>query len=40
MGKEDGPLAKPGQILVVPELPKTRSGRIMRPITRGHHRRA
>ena len=30
VGKEIGPIAKPRQILVVPELPKTRSGKIMR----------
>ncbi|MEZ5191802.1 MAG: hypothetical protein R2734_04355 [Nocardioides sp.] len=27
---EIGPIAKPRQIMVVPELPKTRSGKIMR----------
>ena len=27
---EIGPIAKPRQILIVPELPKTRSGKIMR----------
>ena len=30
VGKEIGPIAKPKIILVVPELPKTRSGKIMR----------
>ncbi|GAA1242856.1 acetate--CoA ligase [Janibacter melonis] len=30
VGKEIGPIAKPRQVLVVPELPKTRSGKIMR----------
>ena len=30
VGKEIGPIAKPKNILVVPELPKTRSGKIMR----------
>ncbi len=30
MGKDIGPIAKPRHILVVPELPKTRSGKIMR----------
>ena len=30
MQKEIGPIAKPRQIMVVPELPKTRSGKIMR----------
>ncbi|MFP5367993.1 MAG: AMP-binding enzyme, partial [Actinomycetes bacterium] len=30
VGKEIGPIAKPKAILVVPELPKTRSGKIMR----------
>ncbi len=30
VGKEIGPIAKPKRILVVPELPKTRSGKIMR----------
>ena len=30
VGKEIGPIAKPKHILVVPELPKTRSGKIMR----------
>jgi acetyl-CoA synthetase len=29
-GREIGPIAKPKTILVVPELPKTRSGKIMR----------
>ena len=31
---EIGPIAKPRQIMVVPELPKTRSGKIMRRILR------
>ena len=30
VAKEIGPIAKPRQIIVVPELPKTRSGKIMR----------
>lgn len=30
VAREIGPIAKPRQILVVPELPKTRSGKIMR----------
>ncbi|MFL4476318.1 acetate--CoA ligase [Paeniglutamicibacter sp. MACA_103] len=30
VGKDIGPIAKPRHILVVPELPKTRSGKIMR----------
>jgi acetyl-CoA synthetase len=30
VGKEIGPIAKPKTILVVPELPKTRSGKIVR----------
>ncbi|MDQ4503798.1 acetate--CoA ligase [Sinomonas sp. ASV322] len=30
VGKEIGPIAKPKHVLVVPELPKTRSGKIMR----------
>ena len=34
MAKEIGPIAKPRQIMVVPELPKTRSGKIMRRLLR------
>ena len=34
MGKEIGPIAKPRQIMVVAELPKTRSGKIMRRLLR------
>ena len=34
VGHEIGPIAKPRQILVVPELPKTRSGKIMRRLLR------
>jgi acetyl-CoA synthetase len=34
VGKEIGPIAKPKKILVVPELPKTRSGKIMRRLLR------
>ena len=34
VAKEIGPIAKPKQILVVPELPKTRSGKIMRRLLR------
>jgi acetyl-CoA synthetase len=30
VGREIGPIAKPKTILIVPELPKTRSGKIMR----------
>ena len=32
--KEIGPIAKPKRILIVPELPKTRSGKIMRRLLR------
>jgi acetyl-CoA synthetase len=32
--REIGPIAKPRQIMVVPELPKTRSGKIMRRLLR------
>ena len=32
--KEIGPIAKPRQIMVVAELPKTRSGKIMRRLLR------
>ena len=34
VSKEIGPIAKPRTILVVPELPKTRSGKIMRRLLR------
>ncbi|RCV53648.1 acetate--CoA ligase [Marinitenerispora sediminis] len=34
VGSSLGPIAKPRQILVVPELPKTRSGKIMRRLLR------
>ena len=34
VAKEIGPIAKPRQILVVNELPKTRSGKIMRRLLR------
>ena len=34
VSKEIGPIAKPRQIMVVDELPKTRSGKIMRRILR------
>jgi acetyl-CoA synthetase len=34
VAKEIGPIAKPRQILVVSELPKTRSGKIMRRLLR------
>ncbi|MEY9871531.1 acetyl-CoA synthetase [Streptacidiphilus sp. MAP12-33] len=34
VAKEIGPIAKPRQIQVVPELPKTRSGKIMRRLLR------
>ena len=34
MAKTLGPIAKPRQIMLVPELPKTRSGKIMRRLLR------
>lgn len=34
VAREIGPIAKPKRILVVPELPKTRSGKIMRRLLR------
>jgi len=34
VAREIGPIAKPRQIMVVPELPKTRSGKIMRRLLR------
>ncbi len=34
VANEIGPIAKPRQILIVPELPKTRSGKIMRRLLR------
>jgi acetyl-CoA synthetase len=34
VAKEIGPIAKPRQIMMVPELPKTRSGKIMRRLLR------
>jgi len=34
VAQEIGPIAKPRQVLVVPELPKTRSGKIMRRLLR------
>ncbi len=34
VAKEIGPIAKPKSILVVTELPKTRSGKIMRRLLR------
>jgi acetyl-CoA synthetase len=34
VGKTLGPIAKPRQIMVVAELPKTRSGKIMRRLLR------
>jgi len=34
VGTKIGPIAKPRQIMVVPELPKTRSGKIMRRLLR------
>ncbi|HVA60720.1 MAG TPA: acetate--CoA ligase [Mycobacteriales bacterium] len=34
VAKEIGPIAKPRQILISPELPKTRSGKIMRRLLR------
>jgi len=34
VSKEIGPIAKPHQIMIVKELPKTRSGKIMRRLLR------
>jgi acetyl-CoA synthetase len=34
VASEIGPIAKPRQIMIVPELPKTRSGKIMRRLLR------
>ncbi|WIE60378.1 acetate--CoA ligase [Curtobacterium sp. MCLR17_032] len=34
VGKRIGPIAKPRQVVIVPELPKTRSGKIMRRLLR------
>ncbi|MFI5799958.1 acetate--CoA ligase [Streptomyces sp. NPDC051677] len=34
VAKEIGPIAKPRRVMVVPELPKTRSGKIMRRLLR------
>ena len=34
VAKEIGPIARPRQIMIVPELPKTRSGKIMRRLLR------
>jgi acetyl-CoA synthetase len=34
VGAEIGPIAKPRQVTIVPELPKTRSGKIMRRLLR------
>src|SRR5699024_8977449 len=34
VGKEIGPIAKPKKVLLVTELPKTRSGKIMRRLLR------
>jgi acetyl-CoA synthetase len=34
VAKEIGKIARPRQIMVVPELPKTRSGKIMRRLLR------
>ena len=34
VGKEIGPIAKPRKVLLVTELPKTRSGKIMRRLLR------
>ena len=34
VAREIGPIAKPRQILISPELPKTRSGKIMRRLLR------
>ena len=38
VAKEIGKIARPRQIMVVPELPKTRSGKIMRRLLQGHRR--
>ena len=40
VAKEIGPIAKPRQIMVVAELPKTRSGKIMRRLLQGRRREA
>ncbi len=34
VGKKIGPIAKPANIVFTPELPKTRSGKIMRRLLR------
>jgi acetyl-CoA synthetase len=34
VGQMIGPIAKPRQVLITPELPKTRSGKIMRRLLR------
>jgi len=34
VAREIGPIAKPRQIMIAPELPKTRSGKIMRRLLR------
>jgi acetyl-CoA synthetase len=34
VAKEIGPIAKPRQVMIVAELPKTRSGKIMRRLLR------
>ena len=34
VGKRIGAIAKPRQVVIVPELPKTRSGKIMRRLLR------
>jgi acetyl-CoA synthetase len=34
VGKRIGPIAKPRQVVIVPDLPKTRSGKIMRRLLR------
>jgi acetyl-CoA synthetase len=34
VASEIGPIAKPRQVMIVPELPKTRSGKIMRRLLR------
>ena len=34
MATEIGPIAKPRTVILVPELPKTRSGKIMRRLLR------
>jgi acetyl-CoA synthetase len=35
VGEQIGPIAKPQEVIAVDELPKTRSGKIMRRVLRG-----